>query len=283
MTWRPGENYLLSDFGRGEHACRSSSVGHTAGRGAEGSRHGIGQAVRPGPFLRAQSASGCSPIPVSEALGHAVPARAVAAAARTSGQDATRIVRFYPGLPRAAQPTRCGRETETSSSIIYVVRENREPDGALLRPTTPSLNERLAKHYGYRRDREGRGLPPGFDYPDDRRKGIFGHGSILTLTSVAGRTSPVLRGKWVMIDGAGHAPAPAPARRAGPGRDRGERGHGRQSSPRASVWRSTARTRSARDATEFMDPIGLSLDNFDVTGRWRIRENGIPLDTRLGQ
>ena len=58
------------------------------------------------------------------------------------------------------------------------------------------VNERLAKHYGF----------PGVTgeefqrvaYPDDTRRGVFGHGSILTLTSHAGRTSPVLRGKWVM-------------------------------------------------------------------------------------
>jgi hypothetical protein len=138
------------------------------------------------------------------------------------------------------------------------------------------VNERLARHYG---------IPgvtgPEFrrvTYPDDRRGGLFGHGSVLTLTSHANRTSPVLRGKWVMEVLLGTPPPPPP--------------------PGIPDLEETASVRDGRTLTtrermeqhrtdptcnschRFMDPIGLALDNFDVTGRWRIRENGMPLDTQ---
>ena len=69
------------------------------------------------------------------------------------------------------------------------------------------MNERLAKHYGMS------GVAGNYfrkvQYPDDRRRGILGHGSILVQTSLANRTSPVLRGKWVMEVLMG-TPPPAP-------------------------------------------------------------------------
>ena len=79
------------------------------------------------------------------------------------------------------------------------------------------VNERLARHYGIA------GVSgPTFrqvSYPDDTRRGILGHGSILTLTSHGNRTSPVLRGKWVHGSAAGQSAAAAAAQRAGSGKD----------------------------------------------------------------
>lgn len=138
------------------------------------------------------------------------------------------------------------------------------------------LNERLAKHYGiegvvgerFRRVR----------YPDETRRGLLGHGSILTLTSHAGRTSPVLRGKWVMEVLLGTPPPPPP-----PGipdldeTEGSEDGRLLTTRERMALHRSSP---SCSSCHRFMDPIGLALDNFDVTGRWRIRENGMPLDTQ---
>jgi hypothetical protein len=115
-------------------------------------------------------------------------------------------------------------------------------------------------------------------YPDRNRQGLLGHGSILTLTSHADRTSPVLRGKWVMEVLLGTPPPPPP--------------------PDVPAFEQTEDAREGRLLTtrermemhranpvcmachQFMDPIGLALDNFDVTGQWRIKENGMPLDTR---
>jgi hypothetical protein len=115
-------------------------------------------------------------------------------------------------------------------------------------------------------------------YPDDRRRGLLGHGSVLTLTSHANRTSPVLRGKWVMEVLLGSPPPPPP-----PGvpdlDETSEAKEGRMltTRERMEMHRSNPQCRSCH---QFMDPIGLALDNFNVTGQWRIRENGAPLDTK---
>jgi len=138
------------------------------------------------------------------------------------------------------------------------------------------VNERLAKHYGiegvtgeaFRR----------ITYPDQSRRGLLGHGSILTLTSHAGRTSPVLRGKWVMEVLLGTPPPPPPP--GVPDLDETEGSdEGRMLTTRERMAMHRSST-SCNSCHRFMDPIGLALDNFDVTGRWRIRENGVPLDTR---
>ena len=138
------------------------------------------------------------------------------------------------------------------------------------------VDERLARHYGF----DGV-TGPDFrrvSYPDESRRGLLGHGSILVLTSHANRTSPVLRGKWVMEVLLGTPPPPPP-----PGIPDLEETEGAKDGrflttrERMEMHRSNAVCRSCH---QFMDPIGLALDNFDVTGRWRIRENGMPLDTR---
>lgn len=138
------------------------------------------------------------------------------------------------------------------------------------------LNERLARHYGV----DG---VTGDDFrmvslPDPTRRGILGHGSILTLTSHADRTSPVLRGKWVMEVLMGTPPPPPP-----PGvpdleeTTAAEDGVVFSTRERMEAHRANPTCNSCH---RFIDPIGLALDNFDVTGRWRIRENGAPIDTR---
>ena len=139
------------------------------------------------------------------------------------------------------------------------------------------LNERLARHYGI----EGV-IGDAFrrvTYPNDQRRGILGHGSMLQLTSMGDRTSPVLRGKWVMEVVMGTPPPPPPPNV--PPLD--------ASVPAASGKRLlTTRERMemhraavlCNSCHRFMDPIGLALDNLDAVGQWRIRENMVPLDTR---
>ncbi len=138
------------------------------------------------------------------------------------------------------------------------------------------LNERLARHYGIDgvSGEHFRQVP----YPDDTRRGLLGHGSILTLTSHAGRTSPVLRGKWVMEVLLGTPPPPPPP--GIPDLDETEsvvNGRTLTTRERMEEHRSNP---SCSSCHRFIDPIGLALDNYDVTGRWRIREHGEPLDTR---
>ena len=164
---------------------------------------------------------------------------------------------------------------ETELLFMNLVREDR----SFLELYTADytfVNERLAKHYGI----------PGVvgeefqrvEYPDDRRAGIFGHGSVLTLTSVANRTSPVLRGKWVMEVVLGTPPPPPP-----PGVPDLEETEAVEGTTILTTRERMERHRASpvcNACHQFMDPIGLALDNFDVTGKWRIREHGIPLDTR---
>lgn len=138
------------------------------------------------------------------------------------------------------------------------------------------VNERLAKHYGI----------PGVtgdnfrrvNYPDSSRQGILGQGSMLVQTSLGNRTSPVLRGKWVMEVLIGMPPPPPPPAVPDLEETQGAK-NGRQltTRERMEIHRADAQCKTCH---QYMDPIGLSLDNFDVTGRMRYRENGALLDTR---
>ena len=138
------------------------------------------------------------------------------------------------------------------------------------------VNERLARHYG---------IPnvagPQFrrvGYLGDQRRGLFGHGSVLMLTSMANRTSPVLRGKWVLEVVLGVPPPPPPPNI--PDLDETATvidGRALTTRERMAIHRTNPTCNACH---RFMDPLGLALDNFDVIGKWRIRENGMPLDTR---
>jgi hypothetical protein len=164
---------------------------------------------------------------------------------------------------------------ETELFFDHLVRE----DQSLLelyRADYTFLNERLANHYDIAgvRGEEFRRVR----YPDARRLGVLGHGSVLVQTSLGNRTSPVLRGKWVMEVLLGAPPPPPP-----PGVPDLEetvgvaRGRILTTRERMELHRANPQCASCH---RFMDPIGLALDNFDVTGKWRLRENGVPLDTR---
>jgi hypothetical protein len=140
------------------------------------------------------------------------------------------------------------------------------------------LNERLARHYGI----------PGVGgnqfrmvkYPDATRRGVLGQGSVLVQTSFANRTSPVLRGKWVMEVLLGTPPPPPPMDGSVPAlEDTEEAKEGKILTTRERL-ELHRKSPSCNSCHRFMDPIGLALDNFDVTGKWRHRENGTSLDTR---
>jgi cytochrome c551/c552 len=165
------------------------------------------------------------------------------------------------------------RETELFFNSL--VREDRSLLD-LYRADYTFVNERLARHYGF----------PGIagdefrrvTYPDDTRRGILGQGSILVQTSLANRTSPVLRGKWVMEVLMGTPPPPPPPdipllEETASAKD----GRMLTTRERMEIHRSNPTCNSCH---RFMDPIGLALDNFDVTAKWRTRENGMPLDTK---
>ena len=164
---------------------------------------------------------------------------------------------------------------ETELFFNHLVREDRSVLDLYSADYT-FVNERLARHYGM----------PGVSgeqfrrvtYADDTRRGVLGQASILTLTSHAGRTSPVLRGKWVMEVLLGTPPPPPPP--GVPDLDEVEDfADGRSLTTRERMEQHRADP-TCNSCHRFMDPIGLALDNFGVSGKWRTRENGNPLDTR---
>jgi len=164
------------------------------------------------------------------------------------------------------------RETELLFS--HIVEEDRSVLDLLTADYT-FVNERLARHYGIA------GVTgPEFQqvqYPDDRRRGLLGHGSILTLTSHPDRTSPVLRGKWVMEVILGSPPPPPP-----PNVPTFEETEG-ASDGRFLTVREVMEQHRANPACvschNVIDPIGLALENFDPTGAWRSRDGGNLINT----
>ena len=107
---------------------------------------------------------------------------------------------------------------------------------------------------------------------------MLGHGSVLVLTSYANRTSPVLRGKWVMEVLLGTPPPPPPPDVPDlDATEEAENGKLLTTSKRMAMHRQNPTCNSCH---RLIDPIGLALDNFDVTARWRYRENGTVLETQ---
>ncbi|MXY26420.1 MAG: DUF1592 domain-containing protein [Acidobacteria bacterium] len=167
---------------------------------------------------------------------------------------------------------RQGFRRETELLFQSVLQENRSVVDLLTADYT-FVNERVARHYGF----------PGIygdhfrriDLPEGSpRAGLLGHGSILTVTSYATRTSPVLRGKWVLETLLGTPPPPPPP-----------------NVPPLDETRSNTRVVSMREKMaahrqnpqcavchQIMDPAGLSMENFDAIGRWRDAEGGAPID-----
>ena len=160
---------------------------------------------------------------------------------------------------------------ETEMLFDSVIREDRSVVDLLTADYT-FVDERLARHYG---------IPNVYGsrfrrviLKDDARRGLLGQGSILLVTSVANRTSPVARGKWVLENLVGtSAPLPPP------------------NVPALAEDAGSQRVTSVRERMEahrknpvcaschkIMDPIGFSLENFDLVGKWRNKDGGVPID-----
>ena len=147
----------------------------------------------------------------------------------------------------------------------------------LLKSDDTYLNERLAKHYGipnvygsqFRRVDLGR---------DSMRGGLLRQGSILTVTSYATRTSPVIRGKWVLENILGTPPPPPPANVPAL-KDNTVDSRSLSVRERLAEHRKNV---ACAGCHKLMDPVGFSLENFDAVGRWRTFEEGKPTDATGG-
>ncbi len=134
------------------------------------------------------------------------------------------------------------------------------------------VNERLAKHYGIA-DVYGsrfRRVP----FADGRRGGLLGQASVLTVTSYPNRTSPVLRGRWLLENMLG-TPPPAPPPDVPVLKESGADGERRSVRDRLEAHRKNPGCAACHVR---MDPLGFSLENFDALGRWRTMSDGAPID-----
>ena len=170
---------------------------------------------------------------------------------------------------------RLGEAMTAEATLLFdrIVREDRSLL-ELLDADYTHLNEELAKHYGIRGvvGREMRRV----DLKDKRRGGILGLGAVLTATSLPNRTSPVVRGKWVLETMFGEE-LPPPLPDAGELPEPGKSTEGMTLRQVFEMHRSQERCAVCH---ERIDPIGFGLENFDGIGRWRQTDNNQPVDAR---
>jgi hypothetical protein len=166
-------------------------------------------------------------------------------------------------------------ERETELFLDSILREDR-PVTELITANYTFVNERLAKHYGIPNVRGADFRKVTFP-PGDPRGGLLSQASVLTVTSYSTRTSPVLRGKYVLENLLASPPPPPPP-----------------DVPSLVTQKTTGEALTLRDAMQLhrqqgsvcagcharMDPIGFALENFDAVGRWRERDGQNPIDTR---
>ncbi len=164
------------------------------------------------------------------------------------------------------------RETELFFNSI--VREDRNILD-LLTADYSYINERIAKVYRipdvvgdeFRR----------VQMPEERR-GILGQGSMLMQTAVADRTSPVQRGKWIMEVLIGSPPPPPPPNVPTLDETKSATASGKTLSTRERM-EEHRKNPACNSCHRVIDPLGLALENFDTIGAWRIKDNGVPVDT----
>jgi hypothetical protein len=163
-------------------------------------------------------------------------------------------------------------EEETSLFVRSVIRENRSVLD-LIGANYTYLNEKLARNYGIP-DVIGPGFRRVSVAERPERGGLLGQGSILLLTSHTTKTSPVLRGKWI-LDNLLNSPPPPPPPGVPPLDE--SPADGRKLTTRQQVERHRSNATCASCHSR-MDPLGFALENFDVMGRWRTRDEGGDID-----
>jgi hypothetical protein len=166
-------------------------------------------------------------------------------------------------------------ETETDLFLDSILRENRSVLDLLTAKYT-FVNERLAKHYGIPNIRGSQfqrvTLPA-----DSPRGGLLGQGGILLLTSYSTRTSPVLRGKYV-LENLLASPPPPPPPNVPSLKTEGAKS-GEQLSLREAMVQHRADPACANCHAR-MDPIGFAMENFDAVGKWRDQDAGKPVEVK---
>ncbi len=183
--------------------------------------------------------------------------------ANHSAVDDKKFPQFTPELRR-------DMDRETHAFFTHLIREDR-PVHEILSADYTFLNERLAKHYGV----------PGVSGEElvkvsvsgKQRGGLLGQGSLLTKTSRSHRTSPVLRGNWLLQAVLGTPVPPPPS-------DVPElKEHGPKPATVREMLEQHRAAKACSGCHDRIDPLGFALENFDPIGRWREKdEAGLPLD-----
>ena len=188
-------------------------------------------------------------------------------------QDLERVIPDPILYPYSDQTLSLALKKETELFFDSLVREDRSVLELLTADYT-FVNERVARHYG---------IPnvtgPAFrrvTLPEERR-GILGHGSVLTLTSIADRTSPVMRGKWVMEVLLGSPPPPPPPNVPALEETKGTTDTGAALSVRQRMEQHRSNP-ACTSCHKVIDPLGLALEPFDATGKWRVKDGGSAVD-----
>jgi hypothetical protein len=164
---------------------------------------------------------------------------------------------------------------ETQLLFDSIVREDRSIVD-LIDADFTFVDERLARHYGIPHVRGSRFRRVGVT--EDARRGILGHGSVLTVTSAPNRTSPVIRGAWVLRNLLG-APPPSPPPGVETNLDESAAAGTENLPLRARLERHRADP-SCAACHSLIDPLGFALENFDMIGGWRALDKGEPIDAR---
>jgi hypothetical protein len=165
---------------------------------------------------------------------------------------------------------------ETELFFESIMREDRSILD-LLRANYTFVNERLAKHYGIPNVYGSRFRRVTFG-EDGPRGGLLRHGSVLTVTSYATRTSPVIRGKWVLDNILGVPPPPPPATVPALKENTG-------GTKALTIRERLAQHRDSPACSgchQLMDPVGFALENYDAVGRWRNVDDTLPIDSAGG-
>ena len=186
----------------------------------------------------------------------------------------TPVVQLYPDFD---DNLRQALRRETELFFDSILREGRSAID-LLTANHTFVNERLAKHYGIPNVRGSRFRRVELGDEFDVRRGLLGKGSILTVSSVPARTSPVIRGNWILINLLGTpAPDPPPDVPDLEPVDTTAAGDRRQPSIREQLEAHVGDPVCSA-CHKIMDPFGFAMENFDAIGRWRDLDAGEPIN-----
>ncbi|QDT61299.1 hypothetical protein SV7mr_38340 [Stieleria bergensis] len=176
-------------------------------------------------------------------------------------------------FPEFSGPLKQAMNQETQRLFLHLLRENR-PLSELLSADYTFVNPVLAKFYGIEKQLQGDSEFVKVSLTDTPRRGLLSHASVLTVTSMPTRTSPVLRGKWILESVLG-IKAPEPPAGVPELEESKTAGENATLREQLELHRESSTCASCH---KVMDQLGFGLDDFDAIGRYRTKDQGQPID-----